>query len=311
MKTSDAEELFAALEDRGWTVNGLTARTTDLSIQDYHSLPGYGSTLIRAGDRSGLHLLQARNETKTSAAMDLGTAFHSAYLEPGKFKSRYIFAEYRDQRTSEFKRWAKQQDATKEILHFDMSETIQGMLDSANTNKLATSLMSNGIVEESTFWLDEKTGVLCKSRTDYVSSGLGEQIVDIKTCKDASFDTFQRTVVTMGYHIQAAIQMEAVRVTRGDLSDHPHKSKVISDDVGTKLVGTDGHEITNRRVHSLFAIENVPPYGNALYPLDDELICIGHSRFRFILTQIADWENSGVWPGYPPMLDMYAPVWMK
>lgn len=283
MKKLLAQKLFAELEKLGWIVIGLTARTTDLSIQDYHSLPGYGSSLIRAGDRSAQHLLHARDETKTSAAMDLGTAFHTAYLEPDKFDGRYIYAKYRDQRKSDYKRWAKQQDATKEILHFDFSEILQGMVKSAKANKVATDLMADGIVEESIFWIDEKTGVLCKSRADFATHGIAEQVVDVKTCVDASFDAFQRTIVSMKYHVQAAIQIESMRVTRGK----------------------------EARRHSIFAIEKNPPYGNILFPFDEEFLTMGHSRFRYILTQIADWENSGVWPGYPPMLDMYPPTWIK
>jgi len=284
---SKYQELFNDLASRGWTVKGLTARTTDLTLIDYHKLPGYSSSMIREIDRSPLHARTSKDTFVPSPATDLGTAFHAAWLEQELFQKHYIPcpAEYSDRRKKDYKDWAKLQDPAKEILPYKTSIDIHGMMEAAKQNKAICDLTKRSIVEESIFWIDQKTGLLCKSRADMVSEGKGEIVTDIKTTRDASFYKFRKSYEDMKYYVQAAMQREAVAITRGPA----------------------------KRTNYVFAIESSAPYGNTLYPVDEEYMQLGHRLLRAALSRIAECEAINIWPGYDEITEhgLYPSSWLK
>jgi hypothetical protein len=106
-----------------------------------------------------------------------------------------------DRRTKEGKAaYEALQADGKLILTADDMATIQGMQKSVFTHVAAAELLSEGEAELSVTWQAEN-GFLCKCRPDW---WIGDTLVDVKTCDDASPEGFMRAIVKYGYHRQAA-----------------------------------------------------------------------------------------------------------
>ncbi|MDZ7703343.1 MAG: PD-(D/E)XK nuclease-like domain-containing protein [Trueperaceae bacterium] len=58
--------------------------------QVYHACPSISSSSISELSRSVDHYLAAREKEKSSDALDFGTMFHTALLEPGRFREDYL-----------------------------------------------------------------------------------------------------------------------------------------------------------------------------------------------------------------------------
>jgi hypothetical protein len=75
------------------------------------------------------------------------------------------------------------------------------MADAVRQHPYAAALLADGKAEQSFWWDDKATGQRCKCRPDWYQ---GTTIVDLKTCQDASANSFARACATFAYHTQAA-----------------------------------------------------------------------------------------------------------
>ena len=73
------------------------------------------------------------------------------------------------------------------------------------------NLLEDAQVEKSIYWIDEDTGLLCKTRPDIWSliDGVG-LVFDLKTTNDASQEKFTRSIRDGDYHIQMAMQKDGL-----------------------------------------------------------------------------------------------------
>lgn len=83
------------------------------------------------------------------------------------------------------------------------------MRDAVRNNSEADKLLSNGEAEESVFWRDEETGILCRARADYKKqAGHSRILVDLKTCISAEPEKFAKDLINLGYPLQEAMYRE-------------------------------------------------------------------------------------------------------
>ena len=139
--------------------------------------------------------------------------------------------------------------------------------------------------EASAFWIDEATGELCKCRPDWTApAGDGVILVDGKTCIDASPEGFARAIVNFGYHRAAAWY-------------------------------SDGYEqASGKPVYGyVFACaESAYPHAAAAYMLGDEDLERSRAHNRVMLNLYAECKRTGVWPGYPPGVQLIElPKWAR
>ena len=147
------------------------------------------------------------------------------------------------------------------------------------------ALLSSGFGEASAFWRDEDTGSLCKCRPDWTApAGDGVILVDGKTCIDASPEGFARAIVNFGYHRAAAWY-------------------------------SDGYEqASGKPVYGyVFACaESTYPHAAAAYMLGDEDLERSRAHNRVMLNLYAECKRTGVWPGYPPGVQLIElPKWAR
>jgi len=111
-------------------------------------------------------------------------------------------------------------------------------------------------------------------------------IVDIKTCQDASYNSFQRDIIDHRYHVQGAYFLDGVSVA-------------LKDEVKRDFV--------------LIAVEKTPPFAVAAYKLDQDILELGREAYKKDLQKYKiHTEHPELWQGYSAeVMDMTAPNWAK
>ena len=137
----------------------------------------------------------------------VGSAFHKLVLESNDFDNEFaILPSGIDRRTKLGKETYNQfveSNADKEIITQEQYEMICAMRDSLLANKYAKQLL-NGSHEQSMYFIDNFTQILCKIRPDcYKIIGDRVIITDLKSCKSANAKDFMNDIVKYNYDLQA------------------------------------------------------------------------------------------------------------
>jgi exodeoxyribonuclease VIII len=145
--------------------------------------------------------------------------------------------------------------------------------------------LSNGRAEVSAFWIDSRTGLLCKLRADWLHTLPDGRVivVDLKTTADADPAEFGRSVWKFGYHRQAA-----------------HYT------AGLTACGIDVAAF-------LFAaVTNARPFLAVPYMLDDEATRKGAEQVVELLDRFAECRRANHWPAYGDGVQVLSlPAWAK
>lgn len=243
----------------------------------YHLHPAVGHSGLVRIMRSPAHYREyVTNPPEPTPAMQLGTAFHAALLEPEQFVETFVVATKFDRRTKDGKAAAEAWEADnagKTALTAEQMEAIQSMAYLVRCHAGADKLLSHGLAEMSGFWIDPESGVECKCRPDFLVMD-GDRItgiVDVKTCCDASADGFARAIATLGYDVQAAFYQDGFKT------------------------------LTGRTIPFYFiAVEKDAPYAVAAYKASDEVIEVGRAKYRGGLQLLTWCRERDTWPGYQP-----------
>lgn len=241
-----------------------------LSNEDYHAHSAVGSSSLKHMLRSPAHyqayLKQVHTETR---AMEIGSAIHEALLEPDLFRQKAIV---KPKFSGKGAREAEDQwlmaNADRRILRQDDFDIVQGVLNSVDHHALASALLSGGAAEESYFWIDEETGILCKCRPDYLRQG--HIIVDVKSTIDASPEGFNTQMARMKYHVQAAFYLDGVSAVLGKKFDD----------------------------FTILAIEKEAPFAMTIQRLDDGTIDAGRLLYKRALKQLKSCREKNYYPAY-------------
>lgn len=272
-----------------------------VSMAEYLAVDAVNSHLLGAVAKSPAHARWgiAHPEAPTSA-MRLGSALHSAILEPDRFAVEYTSLPdfhvglvdsngkpYANPRaTKQYKELVEafmsgNQDL--EVLSSDEFSVCQSCAEAVHAHEFAGPLIEAAEdVEFVCLFEEPRTKLLCKCRPDFYVAG--ECILgDLKTTSDASPTAFARSIFTYGYYRQAAFYVDALRLL----------GKPVSDFV-------------------IVAIEKTPPFAVCVYRLLDEAIDLGRKENAVLLERYKRCVESGDWPGYPSEpQDIGIPVWAE
>lgn len=256
----------------------------------YHSGEGISKSGLDLIGRSPLHywakyLDPQREPQEPTPAMLLGTAIHSAVLEPHSFANDYVVFPKIDRRTKEGKAYYDElvaQASGRTIISADDYATCVSIQDNVRRHPAAQVLLNDGEPELSVYWRDEQTGVLCKCRPDWMNYK-ANTIIDVKSTDDASPAGFQKSIVKWGYHVQAAWYLDGVKAATG----HAPKAFIFA------------------------AFEKTRPYATAFYYADEDMIELGRQLYRERLDVFAACLKNNSWPGYPQQLSPISlPGWV-
>lgn len=159
----------------------------------------------------------------TTKDMKIGTAVHTAILEPEKFESQVVAVPKMDKRTI----IGKDADAQFQLDHagkLQLSEKdfalVRSMADSVEASEDARNLLLGmPIREQSIKWKDETFGCWCKARPDMLrfkdQAGGINAIGDLKTTKKNA-KTFRFQAQDYGYFVQAGWYRRGMKKLTGE-----------------------------------------------------------------------------------------------
>jgi len=264
-------------------------------IDAYHRGPGISKTGLDQVARSpaifhALYLNPNRPPEKQRAGQLEGQLAHCAILEPDEFDKRYcVLPEDAPRRPTDAQWNAKKSSpesiAAKEwwtewnkrsagriIVTHEQRETALRQGDAVRLLPDVAEALASGMPEQSAYWVDPETGVLCRCRPDWThpSGDNGVILLDVKTCGDASPDEFARQVARKRYHVQDAFY-------------------------------SDGYALAAARDVLAFifiAVESEYPYAASAVMLDDKSRDAGRYAYRRDLDTYARATAANDWPGF-------------
>ena len=244
------------------------ALVSDMPNEVYHAHTGISNSGLNLVARSPAHYYHAPKHTG-SRAMEIGTAFHTALLEPDRYAAEYIVVDgVNDRRVSAYKEAMKIYGGDKTLTEVE-GASVAVMRESVRANKAANEAMSQpGHAELSAFVTDPETGLLMKCRFDWLTdSGL---IVDIKKTQDCREFAFSRSLHNYRYHVQAAMYSYVYSLIFGRTCE----------------------------AFKILAIEEPPPCANVLYDIDPIALHHGARLFREAMTTYANAKLNDEWESY-------------
>lgn len=265
---------------------------TGMSNAAYHSSAGISKSGLDLIAKSPLHYWSAYLDPKRAPrvetpAMALGTAIHSAVLEPEKFAIEFRAAPAVDKRTKAGKEiWEAfvaecEAEGARPISAGDL-EICNSISEMVRHHPTAKELLGSGLPEVSMFWEDEPTGTLCKCRPDWVAES--NIIVDLKSTVDASPNGFMRSAFSYRYWVQAAWYLDGIEKATGEKPE----------------------------AFVFVAFEKEPPYAVGFYYATEDMIEAGRREYRRLLDIYSDCLQTSNWRGYSQeLLPLDMPPWAK
>lgn len=241
---------------------------TEVPNEAYHSLSGISKSGLDLINRSPAHYAH-RVARAPSRNMEMGTAIHTALLEPERFATDYmLLRDTKDRRTSAYKEAVKVYGSERTLTGPE-ADKVAGMQEAVYANPHARKLLeSDGWRELSGMATDIETGATCRHRFDLLTvAGIA---VDVKKTQDARPEAFQRSVYNYRYHVQAAFYADQY------------------------------HWITGKplKAFAFLAVEEEMPHGCKVYILDDDAMALGRSAYQADLARYARCVTDNDWPAY-------------
>ncbi len=245
-----------------------------ISNADYHGSTGISRSGISELQKSPLHywdryINPKREPKKATAAMTLGSAVHTLVLEPEKFADEFILAEKFDLRKNVDKARKLEFDMLangKILLNEDDYHLAEIMANAVLTHRIADQILYGSEVEQSLYWVDEASGILCKARPDIWNKEINV-LGDLKTARDSTPSHFSWAAKDGNYHIQAAMQIDAV------------------------------FALTGKRVDQFvfIVVQNERPYKPYIYNVDNIIIEAGRREYKAALQVFKKCFESNDW----------------
>lgn len=198
-------------------------RHNDQPFDQYVKENAVNASALRAGRRSmqHMHAVMHGEHKAPTPAMLLGTALHTAVLEPLRFTRCACVPPAVDRRTKAgkeaYQQWLDTTGPDAIILDLEDYNAVLA----AHASIIAAGgldMAGEGNSEVSVYWEEQirATHLACKARLDWLgysrhSDRKAGLIIDIKTTRDASPHAFARSAASYGYIHQAAWYMRAAK----------------------------------------------------------------------------------------------------
>lgn len=260
-----------------------------LPIEDYFKRQEVGSSFLRKMlTHSPAHAL-AQEKSESTESQKLGTLIHTALLEPELIEAKYYITECENLALKEGKiAKAEAQDLGLELVKQSKLNEVNDLVKAVEAID-EWQVLKKGLlyIEPSLFF--DANGVQCKTRPDFVSklslpSGEVIAVCDLKSCQNAQFHPFQKSIMSYLYHVQASMQIQAWKAL------HPN----------------------DKVIYFWVAVEPVAPFGTCIYQASDALLEEGRKLLFNALDTLKQCRENGVFPNYataPKLMDV--PEWKK
>lgn len=250
-----------------WDGKTYPAMVLDMPLEDYHNHASISNSGLNLVSRSPAHYAFA-TPWKQTRAVEMGSAFHTALLEPERYKSEYMTVSCNDRRLVAYKDAAKQYGGDKTLTENE-GASVAVMIESIRSNEAANKVLSKqGWAEVSLFVIDPETNTVMRCRFDWLTSE-GEG-VDLKKTQDCREFAFSKSLYNYRYHCQAAMYSHIFELA-----------------TGTPLAS-----------FKFLAVEEQPPCANVLYHVDPIAMQYGYAQYREALLMYSEAQKTGLWETY-------------
>lgn len=173
----------------------------DLSAEVYHSDSAISSSGLKTLLKSPYKYwdsspLNPDREPLDTPTLKNSRAFHTMLLEPEKFQEEFTI-----------KPGCKSSTISGVVGAGDYQDMLNAVKAVKSDSSIAP-LLTDGKPEVSIFWRDEKTGVMCRVRFDYLRPKVG---FDYKTTTDVSMENIGYAIADYRYDLSAAMYIEGLR----------------------------------------------------------------------------------------------------
>jgi hypothetical protein len=210
------------------------------------------------------YLMRQIEEQEDTPSLLLGSAVHTAVLEPERFEKDYTV--WTGGRRAG-KAWEafQEEHAGERILTADEYLETAAIARAVREDEVAgPHLAQPGVAESSVIWRTA-SGILCKSRPDWLTATC---IYDLKTTRHIDPEEFGRDAARLGYHIQVAFYVDALMALTG----LPYQFKII-------------------------AVQNKAPYDVVVYSVPEAAIEAGRKAYMGLMRRLGECIQLNFWPG--------------
>jgi exodeoxyribonuclease VIII len=243
---------------------------------EYDAIEALSITQLKGLRRSPQHFLHYLQHPKSSEALTLGIAGHTATLEPERFASDFAVWDRRTESGRLGPRNGKWWDAFrmenkgKTVLNPDQAAVCKALSKAVRHDATAGKYLESGDPEVTLEWSID--GRMRKGRVDWLMSYEGEPyIVGLKTARDCSHFAFGNQAARLGYHLQWAWYHDGFQVSTGR---QPQLIEIV--------------------------VESEAPHAVATYRIPQDIILQGRDEYNTLLRLLLQCEASGEWPGPVP-----------
>lgn len=248
-----------------------------MDAETYHADPCPTPSLSSSGARKivrecpALYWHDRQMPPEPTSAFTIGSAVHEWLLEGETWPRRHVvLAEDHSNRTKVGKGTVASIKAEgKRPISADQWADIQAMKSALDAHPFASAAFRNGRPELSLFWRDERFGIWCRARPDWLPNA-GTIVADYKTCNSAHPDDLRKSIADYGYDMQADWYMRGIKAL--GLMTHPTFVFVFQ--------------------------EKAAPYLVTVVTLEEAALLAGGIKNERAAATFAKCLRTGQWPGY-------------
>jgi hypothetical protein len=244
-----------------------------MPVAEYFALSALNVSLLKELRRSPLHFRHAMQHPKRSPAMTLGTAAHTATLEPERFDRSYTVWNRRTDSGRLAPRTGKAWDAFvaesagRDVLTEDEAIAALNIAQAVRGDPVAIKYLEAGDPEVTMQWSWD--GRNCKARADWITQVDGEAVlVGLKTTRDCRHFPFAAQAARLGYHLQWSWYLDGYVEINGQ---SPRVVEIV--------------------------VESEPPHAVVVYAITEDVLAQGRQEYRELLDLLAACEARDEWPG--------------
>jgi exodeoxyribonuclease VIII len=261
--------------------------TGQIDFATYLGIDAVNWSTLKDLRRSPLHYKHRISSTKKeTTGMRKGRVGHTAVFEPDRLALDYaVFTDVNKagkvvRSGNVYKDFCKANKGRTILTPTEYSHAC-ALRDAVRSHPLAAPYLERGEAEKCLEWADDETGLKCKARLDFLSSGK-PALVDLKSTSDIAYSVFCARAYKMGYHCQLGFY--------------------------------DWGLITALKLNVpvvVIAVEQLPPYDVGVFEYEAACIDSGRDEARSLLTKLAYFREQNVWPGqYAEEMALEFPGWV-
>lgn len=239
---------------------------------DYRSVPATNISSLKELKRSPLHYRHALTAPKESPALTLGTAAHTATLEPERFARDYAIWAYRTDSGRMSPRTGRKWEefcvahAGKTILTEDECSDALAIAHAVRNDPVARKYLEAGEPEVVMRW--DLQGRPCKGRIDWLTRLEADVIVGLKTARSCEPFKFGAAAASLGYALQWAFYFDGFVAATG------RKPRLVE-----------------------IVVESAAPHAVVVYSIPEDVIEYGRDEYQTLLHRLSECEARDEWPG--------------